>query len=77
MMSNDETHVMNQLRRMLDTLEEDIIADRPEDFDDMADVVVTEVEYVDTDVESSSEAAEDDSSKEDVELSDQNATESQ
>jgi hypothetical protein len=58
---DDETHIMNQLRRMLDTLEEDMIADRPEDFDDMADVVVTEVVYVESDVESSSEAAEDDS----------------
>jgi hypothetical protein len=54
---------------MLDSLEEDMIADRPEDFDDMADVVVTRVEYVDSDVESS-EAVEDDSSKEDVEHSD-------
>jgi hypothetical protein len=77
MMSDDEGHVMNQLRRMLDTLEEDMIADRPEDFNDMADVVVTEVEYVESDVESSDEAAEDDSSKEDVELSDQETTESQ
>jgi hypothetical protein len=58
---DDETHIMNQLRRMLDTLEEDMIADRPEDFDDMADVVVTKVVYVESDVESSSEAAEDDS----------------
>jgi hypothetical protein len=73
---DDENHVMNKLRRMLDALEEDMIADRPEDFDDMADVVVTKVEYVDTDVESS-EAVEDDSSKEDVEHSDQNATEPQ
>lgn len=73
---DDENHVMNKLRRMLDSLEEDMIADRPEDFNDMADVVVTKVEYVDSDVESS-EAVEDDSSKEDVGHSDQNATESQ
>jgi hypothetical protein len=30
---------MNRLRRELDFLEEDMIADRPEDYDDMADVV--------------------------------------
>jgi hypothetical protein len=59
---DDENHIMNRLRRMLDILEEDMIADRPEDFDDMADVVVTEVEYEESDVESSAEATEDDSS---------------
>jgi hypothetical protein len=59
---DDENHIMNRLRRMLDILEEDMIADRPEDFDDMADVVITEVEYEEPDVESSAEAAEDDSS---------------
>jgi hypothetical protein len=59
---DDENHIMNRLRRILDILEEDMIADRPEDFDDMADVVVTEVEYEESDVESSAEAAEDDSS---------------
>jgi hypothetical protein len=49
---DDDNHIMNRLRRMLDILEEDMIADRPEDFDDMADVVVTEVEYEESDVES-------------------------
>jgi hypothetical protein len=72
---DDEIHTMNRLRRELDFLEEDMIADRPEDYDDMADVVVTEVEYEDSDVESlAEEAAEGDSFEEAVEHSDQEAT---
>jgi hypothetical protein len=55
---DDENHINNRLRRMLDILEEDMIADRPEDYDDMADVVVTEVEYEDSDEESLAEAVE-------------------
>jgi hypothetical protein len=71
---DDEIHTMNRLRRELDFLEEDMVADRPEDYDDMADVVVAEVEYEDFDEESLAEAAEGDSSREAVELSDQEAT---
>jgi hypothetical protein len=71
---DDENHTMNRLRRELDFLEEDMVADRPEDYDDMVDMVVTEVENEDFDEESLAEVAESDSSEEAVEHSDQEAT---
>ena len=66
--STDDNGVMSRLRAMLDTLEEEMVADRPEEEYMLEGIVVGETQ--EEDEESLSEAAEGDSSKKVVDHSD-------
>ena len=76
----NENSVMYRLRAMLDLLEKDMFAIRPEDLDELEGVVVTENEMESSereDVDVLAGDVEGDSSKDDVVLSDQKGKESQ
>jgi hypothetical protein len=66
--NTDDNSVMNSLRVMLDSLEEDMIADRPKELDEPDGIVVEEVQFLEEgeeeeEVESLAQAAESDPSK--------------
>jgi hypothetical protein len=66
--NTNDNSVMNSLRVMLDSLEEDMIADRPKELDEPDGIVVEEVQFLEEgeeeeEVESLAQTAESDPAK--------------